>query len=132
MLSNAYKLFLNFKIALYSITRKLSYTEIITVKLKGVTTQLPTYFLNEALHFQVVLLQLVPRHLSLWWAFMTCCVNKATPIIFINGKCYIKQLKAGKTRSTSHIWSISRHWLLIPRGQTHTQTCGKYARIIRE
>ena len=51
------------------------------------------------------------HHLSLLWqAFMTCCVNKATPIHFIDSKCHIKQLKAEKSHKTcltNHTQSIS-------------------------
>ena len=40
-----------------------------------------------------------------------CCVNKTTPIHFINGKSHIKQLKAGKSHTclTNHTWSMSHH-----------------------
>ena len=43
---------------------------------------------------------------------MTCCVNKAMPIHFIDGKCHIKQLKSGKAVKlvlTNHTQSISHH-----------------------
>ena len=63
--------------------------------------------------FWVVLLQLVPRHLSfLWQAFTTSCVKMATPIHFIDGNCCMKLLKAGKSRKTcltNRTWSISHH-----------------------
>ena len=48
-----------------------------------------------------------------------CYVNKATPIHFIDGKCHIKQLRAGKrlksckTCLTNHTWSISYHITLL-------------------
>ena len=57
--------------------------------------------------------QLVLLHLSLLWqTFMTCYVNKASPINFADGICHIKQLKAGKsckTCLTNHKRSISHH-----------------------
>ena len=65
--------------------------------------------------FRVVLLQLVPRHLSfLWQAFTTSCVKMATPIHFIDGNCRMKinELKAGKSRKTcltNRTRSISHH-----------------------
>ena len=66
--------------------------------------------------FRVVLLLLVSQHLSLLWqVFMTSCVNKTIPIHFIDGRCHIKQLKAGKkgkTCLTNHTRSISHH--IIP------------------
>ena len=40
------------------------------------------------------------------------CVNRATLIHFINGKCHIKQLKAGKSHKiclTNHARSILHH-----------------------
>ena len=56
---------------------------------------------------------LVPHHLSLLWqVFTTCCVNKTTPSHFINGRCHIKQLKAGKSYKTclpNHTWFVSHH-----------------------
>ena len=72
-----------------------------------------------------------PCHLSLLWqAFMTHCVNKATPIRFINGKCHIKQLKAGKSHKiclTNHTQSVSHHIMplvinTLGSRQTHTNT----------
>ena len=39
-----------------------------------------------------------------------CCVNMATPIHFIDGKCHYKYLKAGKSHETcltNHTWPIS-------------------------
>ena len=49
-----------------------------------------------------------------------CCVTKATPIHFINGKCHIKQLKSRKSCKTcltiTHILLyhiISQHRLLM-------------------
>ena len=50
----------------------------------------------------------------------------ATPIHFIDGKCRMKYLKAGKsrkTRLTNRTRPISRHWLLMASGvDTHTHT----------
>ena len=43
---------------------------------------------------------------------MICCVTKAMPIHFINGKYHIKQLKSGKSCKsslTNHTQSISHH-----------------------
>ena len=43
---------------------------------------------------------------------MRCCLNKATPIHFIDGKCHIKQLKVGKSSKTcltNHTQSVSHH-----------------------
>ena len=43
---------------------------------------------------------------------MMCCVTKATPIYFIDGKCHKKQLKSRKSRKTcltNHTQSISHH-----------------------
>ena len=58
-----------------------------------------------------------------------CCVNKATPIYFIDRKCHIKQLKAGKSHKTcltNHTWFISHHIMPLVInshwGQTHTDT----------
>ena len=79
--------------------------------------------------FRVVLLELVPRHLSLlWWAYTMCFVNKVTPINFFDGRCHIKQLRAGKSHKiclTNHTWSISYHIMPLvinglEGGDTHT------------
>ena len=102
--------FCNFKTALYSSavvmkgftsTRKLFLTEVITVKLKaGILLYAsihipPLTFIIEALHLSgspfVALLHYLS---SLWQAFMTCCVNMATPIHFIDGKCHNKVIKS--------------------------------------
>ena len=78
---------------------------------------------------RVILLQLVSYQFSILQAFTTCCVNKATPIHFIDSKCHIKQLRAVKSHKTcltNHTHTISHHQLLIqPRGwtNTHTDTC---------
>ena len=51
--------------------------------------------------FPVVLLWLVPRHLRfLWQAFMTCCVNMATPIHFIDSKCHSQSKLTSYTINT--------------------------------
>ena len=63
-----------------------------------------------------------------WQAFTTCCVTKAMPILFIDSKCHIRQLKSRKscnTYSTNHTClnhTISRNWLIMPSGRTHTHT----------
>ena len=86
--------------------------------------------------FWIILLYLVPHHLSLfWWVFMICCVNKTMPIYFIIGKYHIKQMKVGKAVKTclsNHTWSVSHHIMLLVinalRGghtdrQTHIYQC---------
>ena len=60
-------------------------------------------------------------------ACTTHCITKATPIRFINDKCYIKQLKAEKSRKTcltNHTWPISHHImpLVINAHGADTQT----------
>ena len=95
---------------------------------KYIATHSPIYLLQlKHSIFWVALLLLVLRHLSFrWQAFMMCCINKATPIYFIDSKCHIKQLKAGKSHKTcltNHTYhTISYHWLLMPLGWTHRQT----------
>ena len=70
----------------------------------------PLTFITEALCLSGSPSYLVLHHLGLLLqAFTTCCINKAMPI---NGKCHIKQLRAGKsckTCLTNHTWSISHH-----------------------
>ena len=59
-----------------------------------------------------------------------CCVTKDMPIHFIDGKCHIKQLNAGKSRKTclaNHTWPISHHIMPIvinalKDGHTHRHT----------
>ena len=59
---------------------------------------------------------------------MMCCVNMATPIHFINGKCYIKQFKEGKSHETcltNHTRPISLHIMPLvinALGNGHTDT----------
>ena len=61
-------------------------------------------------------LWLVQHHLFclLQRVFMACCVTKATPIHFINGKCHIKKLKSYRTDLTSYLGCISYELLLMP------------------
>ena len=67
------------------------------------------------------------RHLCL--ACMTHCVTKAMPIHFIDSKCHIKQLNAGKSCKVclnNHTWSISHHIMLLvinALGGGHTHIC---------
>ena len=59
----------------------------------------PLTFINEVLCLSGS--PIVPRHLSfLWQVFTTSYVKMATPIHFIDGKCRMKYLKAGKSRKT--------------------------------
>ena len=66
-----------------------------------------------------------------WLVFRMCCVTKATPIHFTDGKCHIKQLKSGKSRTylTNHTLSISHHVMplvinsLGADTHTHMHTC---------
>ena len=59
---------------------------------------------------------------------MTCGVNMATPIHFIDDKCHTKLLKAGKSRETCLTictWLISHHTMplvinTLRGGHTHT------------
>ena len=115
MCSNAYKFFLSFKTALYFSTLLLTVVqrEIISVKLKG------SLLLNTLLHicpltFIIKVPQLsgnpsvasIASSQSSLQVFTTYCIYKAMHIHFIDSKCHIKQLKAGKSgRSclTNHI-----------------------------
>ena len=91
----------------------------------------PTHFLKRSV-FRVVLLLLLSHHLSLLWqTFMMCCVNKTTHIHLIDGRCHIKQLKAGKNHKTcltNHTWSMLHHitpFIINTLGgrHTHIPTC---------
>ena len=57
---------------------------------------------------------------------MMCYVTKATPIRFIEGKCYIKQLKSSKIYLTnqwqSHMVIAQHTRLLTPSGTRDTHT----------
>ena len=74
----------------FNSSRRLFYAEIITVKpntgfpLNAVLHIHPLTFINEALHLSG------SPFVASRQAFMTCCVNMATPIHSIDGKCHIK------------------------------------------
>ena len=122
MCSKAYKLFINFKTALYSSALEIQLTIVESCfkpKLLLSSQRLAFFKIRHnafahspfnwsTLSFGQSFCAL--RHLSLLWqAFTTCCINKTMPIHFIDGRCHIKQLKAGKsykTCLTNHTQSI--------------------------
>ena len=61
-----------------------------------------------------------------WQVFMTCCVTKAMPIYFINGKCHIKQLKSVKSHKNGLYHAIPHHWIImhLEADTTHRHTNG--------
>ena len=69
---------------------------------------------------------------------MMCCVNKAMPILFIGGKCYTKQLRAGKSHKaylTNHIIMIYITPLVInalESEETHTHRHTYTYRLINQ
>ena len=88
----------------------------------------------------IVLLYLIPRHLSfLWQAFMTCCINMAMPIYFYWWQVSYKVIKGREQLwnlfhqlHTAYYHTISCHWLSMPSGadtQTHTHTYRRGSQI---
>ena len=92
---------------------------------KSVDTLSPTHLYNwSSLScyycwvLKYLLLWLVPHCLCvLWQMFSMCCITKATPINFTNGKCWLKKLRSCRTDLLviTDTFHTSCYW--CPQGQ---------------